>query len=193
MQWYCRPNDVPEGGPNQSVKLTTPAPRFFEIRKLLQPALQLTLSVRSMGLQGMSSLIHYGFAQPFVAMLFVPVAAVLLAPSGWIAAGIVAGFVALLFGGDALARRRALGQVRSWALARGITDVRPCSRGGFVSWGWSVWAFAETGPYRGVAPDSSPAELLASYYAPAFGLLVFTQCESRAEHIYGPSCQERVV
>jgi hypothetical protein len=124
-----------------------------------------------------SSLIHYGFAQPFPAMLLVPVAAVGFAPSGWIAAGVVAGFVVLLVGGEALARRRALGQVRRWAALRGIRDVRRCPRGGFVSWGWSVWAFADTGPYRGVAADGSPAELLASYYAPAFGLLVFTRCE----------------
>ncbi|HVK14024.1 MAG TPA: hypothetical protein VM597_35100, partial [Gemmataceae bacterium] len=54
-------------------------------------------------------------------------------------------------------------------------------RGGFVSWGWSVWAFAETGPYRGVAADGSPVELLASYYAPGFGVAVFTRCEVRAE------------
>jgi hypothetical protein len=127
------------------------------------------------------SLMHYGFAQPFPAMFVVPVAAVALAPSGWVAAGVVAGFMLLLIGGDALARCRAVGQVRRWAAARGIRDVRVCPRGGFVSWGWSVWAFAETGPYRGVTADGSPVRLLASYYAPAFGLAVFTLCEAEAE------------
>jgi hypothetical protein len=129
---------------------------------------------------------HYGFAQPFPAMLLVPVAAVALAPSWWAAAGVVAGFVLLLIGGDALARWRALGQVRRWAAARGIRDVRALPRGGFVSWGWSVWAFAETGPYCGIAADGSPVELLASYHAPAFGLAVFTLCEVRAEPPYVP-------
>ena len=127
----------------------------------------------------MSSLMHYGFAQPFLAMLLVPVAVVILAPSWWVAAGVLAVFVLLLVGGDALARRRALGQVRRWAAARGIREVCPCPRGGFVSWGWSVWSFAETGPYRGVRVDGSPVTVLASYYAPAFGLVVVTQCEVR--------------
>lgn len=132
------------------------------------------------------SVMHYGFAQPFLAMMVVPVAVVSLAPSWWLAAGVVAGFVLLLTGGDALARRRALGQVPQWAAARGIREVRACRRSGFVSWGWSVWAFAETGPYRGVAADGSPVELLASYYAPAFGLAVFILCEVRAEPIAAP-------
>jgi hypothetical protein len=133
-----------------------------------------------------SSLVHYGYAKPFPAMFVVPVAAVILAPTWWVAAGIVAGFVLLLTGGDALARWRALGQIRQWAASRGIREVRACRRGGFVTWGWSVWAFVETGPYRGVAADGSPVELRASYYAPAFGLAVFTLCEVRAEPLVAP-------
>ena len=121
---------------------------------------------------------HYGFAQPFPAMFLVPVAAVALAPSGWVAAGVVAGFVVVLVGGEALARRRALGQVRRWAAARGIRDVWACPRGGLVSWGWSMWSFADTRPYRGVAAGGSRVELRASHYAPAFGLVVFTRCEA---------------
>ena len=129
----------------------------------------------------MPSLIHYGFAQPFPAMIAVPVAAVALAPSWWVAAGVVAGVVVLVVGGEALARRRALGQVRRWAAARGIRDVQACPRGGFVSFEWSVWSFADTRPYRGVAAGGSPVSLRASHYAPAFGWAVFTRCEAEAE------------
>jgi hypothetical protein len=121
--------------------------------------------------------IHYGFAQPFLGTLGIGFAAAILAPSWWIAMVVVAGFVILLICGDALARRRALGQVRKWAAAHSIQEVRRCRRGGFVSWGWTVWAFAETSPYFGVVTDGSPVELLASYYAPAIGLAVFTRCE----------------
>jgi hypothetical protein len=47
------------------------------------------------------------------------------------------------------------------------------------TWGWSLWSFAETGLYRGVAADGSPKEILASYYAPAFGIMGLTRCEVR--------------
>lgn len=133
----------------------------------------------------MPSLMHFGFAQPFLGLLLVPIAAVALAPSGWIAAGVVTGSGVLVVAGEALARWRALGQVHRWAAARGVRDVRPFPRGGFVSWGWSVWSFADTRPYRGAAADSSPVRLLASHYAPAFGLVVFTRCEAEAEPVNG--------
>jgi hypothetical protein len=122
-------------------------------------------------------LMHYGFVQPFPAMILIPVAAALALP-GWVAAGVVAGFVGLLVGGEELARKRALGQVRQWAAARGLRDVRARPRGGFVSWGWSVWSFAEIRRYEGTTADGSPVGLLASHYAPAFGLVVFTRCEA---------------
>ncbi len=124
---------------------------------------------------------HYGFAMPLHAVWGGTIAVLALVPSGWVRAGVLTGFLVLLAGGDALARWRALVQVRLWASARGIRDVRPCPRLGLITWEWSVWSFAETRPYCGVAADGSPAELLASYYAPAFGLVVFTQCEARAE------------
>jgi hypothetical protein len=130
---------------------------------------------------------HYGFAQPYLGMLLLPPAAVILAPSWWIKAAVAAGSVLFFVGGEVLARRRALGRVRRWAAARGIRDVGRCPRGGFVTWSWSVWAFADTGPYRGVAADGSPVELEASYYAPAFGLAVFTQCEIKAEPVAPPA------
>jgi hypothetical protein len=63
----------------------------------------------------------------------------------------------------------------------GIREVRPCLRGGVVSWGWSAWAFADTEPYRGVYDDGSTVGLLANYYAQAFGLFVFTRCEAKAK------------
>ena len=128
----------------------------------------------------MPSLEHYGFAHPVLGILVVLFAAYSLAPSIWIAMVLVVAFVSLTVIGDALARYRALCQVRRWAATQDIREVQRCRRGGFVSWGWSLWSFAETGPYRGVAADGSPTELLASYYAPAFGAVVFTRCELRA-------------
>ena len=114
---------------------------------------------------------------PFDGSYLVPVVAVALAPSVWIAVGVIAGFGVLLCGADALARWRAGGRIRQWALARDIRSVQPCLRGGFVSWGWSVWTFAEMRVYRGTDVDGSTVEVLASYSAPAFGLVLAVWCE----------------
>jgi hypothetical protein len=123
---------------------------------------------------------HYGFAHPVLGILVVFFAAYILTPATWIALGLVVALVVVTAVAGALARYRALYQVRRWAATQGIREVQRCRRGGFVSWGWSLWSFAETGPYRGVAADGSPIEVLASYYAPAFGAIVFTRCEHRA-------------
>jgi hypothetical protein len=123
------------------------------------------------------SVMHYGFAQPFPAMFVLPTAAGLLAPSTWVTVAVAAGSLALFVGADILARRRALGRVRRWAAARGVRQVRPAPRGGFVTWGWSLWTFAETSQYRGVDAAGRERELWASYNAPAFGLFVSCQCE----------------
>ena len=127
----------------------------------------------------MSSSMHHGFAMPVPLMLLVPVVTVALTPSVWIAVGVIAGFSALMGCVDALARWRAQRRIRRWAVTNGIHNVRPCPRRGFVSWGWSVWTFAEMRVYRGVDAGGSSVELLASYSAPAFGLIVRTRCEVR--------------
>jgi hypothetical protein len=125
----------------------------------------------------MPSLPHHGFAQPFLGILLVLGAAFALAPSAWVAVALVGGFAVLLTVAAAVARRRALSRIRRWAAASGIRDVQPCPRDGFVSWAWSLWSVAEIQHFRGQDSKGSPQELLASYYAPAFGVVLFVRCE----------------
>src|SRR5262245_10946005 len=112
----------------------------------------------------MPSLEHYGFVYPVLGILIMLLVAYFLAPSIWIRVGLAVACIVVTAVADALARYRALCQVRRWAATKGIHDVQRCRRGGFVNWGYSVCSFADTGVYRGVAAGGSPIDLLASYY-----------------------------
>jgi hypothetical protein len=120
---------------------------------------------------------HYGFAQPWLGIAFLALACGVLCRPLWVMTLTGLGLCLLVCGGEQLARYRALQQVRRWAAWQGVKSVVRYPRGGFVSWGWSVWSFAEMDYYRGVTADGKEQHMLASYLAPAFGLVVFTYCE----------------
>lgn len=121
-----------------------------------------------------------GFAVPMIVPASLPVlAAVAFGPlSGWTWAVIVGSFLAFA-SADALVRHRAAKRIRLWAATQGLRDVRKCPRQGFPSWGATVWTFAETDWFQGERADGTPQDILASTHAPAFGLVVRTDCELR--------------
>jgi hypothetical protein len=116
---------------------------------------------------------HYGYAQPFLGTILVPLSFVLWGVPLW------AYFIFLMAVtlGDAVAKYRVLRRVRKWADDHGITNVTRLPRGGFVSWGWSFWTFAEILAYQVIDEAGVERTIRGSYCAPMFGLIVFTHCE----------------
>lgn len=130
---------------------------------------------------------HYGFAMPILSMPLIVVAA-LFVP------GIVGdAIVGIWFGGQILGwsftKRRASGQIRRWARSHGISNVTKLPRGGFVSWGFTFWTFAEMDWYQGTGSQDETRKFVASYMGHAFGLIVTTHCEE--EPVNEPNEQVR--
>jgi len=115
-----------------------------------------------------------GFAKPVLGMI--PVFAVaLVLPSATLVVGWLVGFGLMFMFGDLVARWRARLQTARWCREHGFGNPRWPRRGGFVSWGWSIWSFCEMLPCEFEDADGITHKVVVDVCAPVFGLFVFSQ------------------
>lgn len=120
---------------------------------------------------------HPGFAKPFMGLLIGCVIIVLSSANQKVVVSLLTVLSLIVAGGSIASKRVAFRQVKLWAAKKNIHEVVLLQRGGFVTWGWSIWTFAELAKYRGVDSDGRLIEILGRHRSPAFGWLTFTICE----------------
>lgn len=66
--------------------------------------------------------------------------------------------------------------VRRWAAEKGLTDVDPPSGPGLVHYEYGLWTFSDTRRFQAQRPNGRRQGIIASYYAPCFGLYLDVLC-----------------
>jgi hypothetical protein len=115
-----------------------------------------------------------GFTQPTVGLIALGVVG--LAMPSWMLTILWIVFVTSLVAiGQSFCRYVARKQTERWCRINGLTDPRWKRRGGFVSWGWSIWSFCEILPCDFDDKAGTTYEVLIDVCAPVFGFVVYSR------------------
>ena len=126
-----------------------------------------------------------GFAKPIFGLLALSIVTPFL-PTRNLAIAWMVGLVTLLSVGDLYARFRARHLTSAWYAQHGYSAPRWKRRGGFVSWGISVWSCCEILPFEFDDNTGVTHNVLLDVCAPVFGFWVKSQVMANPNTVFNP-------
>lgn len=130
-----------------------------------------------------------GFARPVFGVLLLG-AAIPFLPSRTYAIAWFIGVLAILVVGEWHAGYRARQQVTSWCSRHGFSAPRWKRRGGFVSWGCSVWSHCEILTCDFDDNSGVTHDVLVDVCAPVFGFWVKSRVLANVDTVFSPVAPE---
>ena len=126
-----------------------------------------------------------GFAKPIFGLILLAIVIPFL-PSRLLAIVWIGGLITFASIGEWHSRFRARRQVDSWCVSHGFSSPRWKPRGGFVSWGCSVWSVCEILVCEFDDSYGRTHDVLVDVYAPAFGFWVNSQVMASVNTVFDP-------